>query len=92
MQDLGFIPIAKPVCPECRGTGKITLSRSIVDCTACKPEHESYVVYDFVVDSDAKKTNVSSVRHIQMVGRGIRNPVQSERAFYRSIFGDGCGF
>lgn len=38
MEELVFIPVEKPPCPECRGTGKITLFMGIVDCEACKPK------------------------------------------------------
>lgn len=97
--DLVFVdPIEKPPCPECKGTGKIVLFTGIVDCDKCKSKEEDFVVYDFVVGSDAKPT--ADVRYIQMAGRAVRHterglsgltgmviPEEIQRKFYQLLCG-----
>ena len=77
VNDLVFIPIEKPTCQECKGTGKITLFTGIVDCKACKVEPAELPDW---------KPDVPQ-RYVQMVGRATRRQGMSVREFYRALFG-----
>jgi ribosomal protein L37AE/L43A len=77
MNELVFIPVEKPTCPECKGTGKITLFTGIVECKACKREPTELPDW---------KPDVPQ-RYMQMAGRATRRSVADKREFYRALFG-----